>query len=70
MSTITSAFQKRISNRRVLLIGLLIILGIALTAGFVRVLTDHVIAPPFLRLMDVTWRLASTGTPFWAAPFI
>ena len=70
MSTIPSAFPKRIPNRCVLLIGLLIILGIAVTAGFVWFLTDHVIAPPFLSLMDVTWRLVSTGTPFWAAPFI
>ena len=70
MSTNTSAFLKKIPKRRVLLIGLLIILGIVVTAGFVWFLTDHVIAPPFLRLMDVTWRLASTGSPFWAAPFI
>lgn len=70
MSTNTSAFLKKIPNRRVLLIGLLIILWIAEMAGFVWVLTDHVIAPPFLRLMDVTWRLVSTGSPFWVAPFI
>lgn len=70
MSTITSAFQKRIPNRRALLIGLLIILGIAVTAGFIWIQTVHVIAPPFLRLIDVTWRLVSTGSTFCAAPFI
>ena len=70
MSINTFAFPRGIPIRRLLLTGLIVILGIAVTTGFVWMQTDQVIAPPFLRLMDVTWRLASTGTPFWAAPFI
>lgn len=43
--------------RRVLLIGLVILLGVAVTTGFVWMHTDHVIAPPGLRLMDELWTL-------------
>jgi len=57
MSTNTSASPKVIPIRRVLVIGLMIILGIAVTTGFVWMQTDHVIAPPGLRLMDQLWTL-------------
>jgi len=57
MSTNTSAAQKVIPTRRMLLTGLIVILGIAVTAGFVWMQTDHVIAPPGLRLMNELWTL-------------
>jgi len=56
MSTNISTTQKVIPSRRVLLTGLIALLGIVVTAGFVWMRTDHVIAPPGLRLMDVYWR--------------
>ena len=57
MSTNTSPVQKIIPNNRVLLAGLIVLLGIAATAAFVWMQTAHVIAPPGLRLMDGLWRL-------------
>jgi len=56
MSTNTFVAQKVIPTRRMLLTGLIVILGIAVTAGFVWMRTDHVIAPPALRLADAYWR--------------
>jgi len=56
MSTNTSVAPKIIPIRRVLVIGLIIILSIAVTTGFVWMQTDHVIAPPGLRLIDAYWR--------------
>jgi len=52
MSINTSSSSKVFPIRRVLVIGLIIILGIAITTGFVWMHTDHVIAPPGLRLID------------------
>ena len=57
MSTTTSTYHKVISNRHALVIGLIIVLAIAVTTGFVWIQTDHVIAPPGLRLMDELWTL-------------
>jgi len=57
MSTTTSTYHKVIQNRHVLVIGLIIILGIAVTTGFVWMQTDHVIASPGLRLIDELWIL-------------
>jgi hypothetical protein len=57
MSTTTSASPKVIPIRRVLVTGLIIILGIAVTTGFVWMHTDHIIAPLGLRLMDELWTL-------------
>jgi hypothetical protein len=57
MSINTSASPRAIPIRRVLVIGLMIILGIAVTTGFVWIQTDHVIAPPGLRLLDGLWKL-------------
>jgi len=56
MSTISSAAKKVTPNRRVLVIGLVLLLAIAVTTGFVWMRTNHVIAPPGLRLMDAYWR--------------
>jgi hypothetical protein len=57
MSTNISVSPKVIPIRRVLVIGLIIILALAVTTGFVWMQTDHVIAPPGLRLMDQLWTL-------------
>lgn len=56
MSINTSAAPKGIPIRRLPVIGLMIILAIAVTTGFVWIQTDHVIAPPGLRLLDGLWR--------------
>ncbi len=48
---------KVIPTRRTLVIGLLVILGIVLIAGFVWMQTDQVIAPPSLRVLDWLWRM-------------
>ena len=56
MSTNTSVAQKVIPTHRMLIIGLIVLLSIAVTTGFVWMQTDHVIAPPGLRLMDAYWR--------------
>lgn len=57
MSTNISAALKVLPIRRALLTGLIVLLGIAATAAFIWMQTDHVIAPPGLRLMDELWRL-------------
>ena len=57
MSTTTSTYYKVIQNRHILAIGLIIILGIAITTGFVWMQTDHVIAPPGLRVLNWLWRV-------------
>ena len=55
MSTITSPILKGILNRRMLVIGLLIVLSVAVTTGFIWIQTDHSIAPPGLRIMNWLW---------------
>jgi hypothetical protein len=57
MATNTFIDTKVIRIRRMIVIGLMIILGIAVTTGFVWMQTDQVIASPGLRLMDGLWRL-------------
>lgn len=57
MSTTTSTYLKAILNRRVLVIGLIAILGVAVTTGFIWMQSDPVIAPPGLRMMDWLWRV-------------
>ena len=57
MSITISASSKGIPMRRLLLIGLVILLGIALMTGVVWIQTDQTIASPGLRLMDELWRL-------------
>lgn len=68
MSINTSASPKVIPIRRILVIGLIIILGIAVTTGFVWMQTDHVIAPPGLRLMYGLWRLFVCRCPLIGGP--
>jgi hypothetical protein len=65
MSTNPSAVQKVIPSRRVLFAGLMIILGIAVTTGFVWMQTDQVIAPPGLRLMEAYWRFFICWCPIF-----
>ena len=57
MSTITSAAQKVMMTRRMFVTGLIVTLGIAVTASFVWIQTVHIIAPPGLRLMNELWTL-------------
>ena len=57
MSTNTFIDTKVVRIRRMVVIGLLIILGIAVTTGFAWMQTDQVIAPPGLRIMDWLWRV-------------
>ena len=61
MSTITSTSLKGFRSRRMLMIGLLGILVLAVTTGFIWMQTDHVIAPPGLRMMNWLW---SAFVPF------
>lgn len=56
MSASPSSYPKVILSRRMVLIGLIVILGAIVTTGFVWLQTDHVIAPPGLRMMDWFWR--------------
>jgi hypothetical protein len=65
MSSNTSVAQKVIPSRRVLVTGLMIILGIAVTTGFVWMQTDQVIAPPGLRLMEAYWRFFICRCPIF-----
>lgn len=57
MSTTPSTYPKFIRNRRVLVIGLVAILGVAVTTGFIWMQSDPVIAPPGLMMMDWLWRV-------------
>jgi len=57
MTTNVLGYTKAVRVRRALVIGLLILLGIAVTTGFVWFQTAHIIAPPGLRLMDELWTL-------------
>jgi hypothetical protein len=44
-------FQKILTARRALVIWLIVILGIAVSTGFIWMQTDQIIAPPSLRLL-------------------
>ena len=57
MSAVIFNLSKVVRSSRPLVIWLMILLGIAVTSGFVWMQTDQVIAPPGLRLMDGLWRL-------------
>ena len=68
MSINTSASPTGIPIRRVLLIGLMILLSIAVTTGFVWMQTDQVIAHPGLRLIDGLWRFFICRCPLLGGP--
>ena len=53
----TRLFLKVMPARWALLIGLIIILAIAVTTGFIWIQTEQIIAPPSLRLLDWLWRV-------------
>jgi len=44
-------------GNRLFVIGLFLLLIILITSGFVWMQTDHVIAPPGVRIMDGLWRV-------------
>lgn len=56
MSTKIRPYMNFVPSSRVLKIGLLIILALAVTTGFVWMQMDQVIAPPGLRLLDWLWK--------------
>ena len=64
MSATTSISLKGIRSHRMLVIGLLVILGVAVTTGFVWIQTDHVITPPGLRIMSWLWSVFVCRCPF------
>ncbi len=63
MSTTSLTYSKVIIVRRLLVIGVITILGLAVTTGFVLLQTDHSIAPPHIRVMDWLWRVFICGCP-------
>ncbi len=63
MSTTSLITSKLIPARRLLMIVVITILGLALTTGFVWLQTDNVIAPPYIRVMDWLWRAFVCGCP-------
>jgi|GEM_PF-4829807 hypothetical protein len=46
-----------VQARRLLLVGVIAILGIGVTAGFYWMQTNHVIAPPIMRFLNGAWRV-------------
>ena len=63
MSTTSLTYSKVIMVRRLLVIGVIITLVVAVTTGFVWLQTDHVIAPPNMRVTDWFWRVFVCGCP-------
>ena len=57
MSANIHTYRNVVPSSRVLVIGLMIILGIAVTTGFVWMQSDQVIAPPGVRALDWLWRV-------------
>jgi hypothetical protein len=57
MSTTTPVSPKGIPIRLVFLTGLMIILAIVVTTGFIWIHTAHVITPAVLNLIDNLWTL-------------
>ncbi|HKY55897.1 MAG TPA: hypothetical protein VJM08_16390 [Anaerolineales bacterium] len=55
--SITRLFLKIMPASRVLVMGLIVILAIALATGFIWIQTDQVIAPPSLRLLNWLWKV-------------
>jgi hypothetical protein len=57
MSAKIQTYLNAIPAGRELAIGLIVIPAIAVTAGFVWMQTDQLIAPPGLRVLDWLWRV-------------
>lgn len=57
MSAQIHFYLKVVPASRGLVIGLIVILAIAATTGFVWMQSDPVIAPPGLRVLDRLWRV-------------
>jgi hypothetical protein len=56
MSTKIKTFLQVVPANRALVMGLIAILAATATTGFLWMQSDHVIAPPGLRLMNWLWR--------------
>lgn len=63
MSTTTSTYPKVIFNRRTLVIGLIVILSVIVTTGFIWMQSDPVIAPPGLRILNWLWSVLACRCP-------
>jgi hypothetical protein len=63
MSVNIHAYLKTIPVSRAFVIGLILILGIAVTTSFVWIQTDHLIAPPGVRVLDWLWRAFACRCP-------
>ena len=50
-------FLKVMPASRAIGMALILLLAIAVISGFIRIQTDHVIAPPGLRVLDGLWKL-------------
>ena len=57
MSTDTSVYAKVIPGRRVLVAGLMILLAITITTGFVWIYTNRVVVSSGLNLIGDLWKL-------------
>ena len=64
MSMKIHTYLKVMPASRALVIGLILILAIAVTSGFVWIQTDQVIAPPGLRVLDWLWTVFVCRCPF------
>ena len=53
----SSSFPNVVLSRRVLILGTIVFLSAALTAGYIWVMRDQSIAPPGLRVMNWFWRV-------------
>ena len=56
-------FLKGMPATPALVMGLIVILAIAVTTGFVWIQMDQIIAPPGLRVLDWLWRVFVCGCP-------
>jgi len=52
-----NTYLKTVPAGRTFVIGLIMILGVAVTTGFVLIQMDQTIAPPGLRVLDWLWRV-------------
>jgi len=58
MSVQLKNFLKMTVSNRLFVIGLIVLMTLLATSGFVWMQTEHTIAPPGLRIMATLWRLS------------
>jgi len=57
MTVNIQTYLKDMPTGQMLGIGLIVILAITVTSGFIRIQTEQVIAPPGFRVMDWLWKV-------------